>query len=278
MKVGANGFGLRDSFAKGIDEAIAELKEVGLTSIEVCVEFIEQAPERRAGMPKDDTFKNVPYAIWSPEAALNNVKKIREAGLAVISCHTMIFLKDPKEVLALKQPILDFAKKSEICNFVLSPMMNLEQIQAYIPTIKELSDELAANGLNLLLHNHESECEPSNGTTALDELMKECPNLKLELDVGWAKFAGADAVAIMKKYSDRLQLVHLKDIKEDASPETRSTCFTAIGEGSIPLKEIVETSRELKICEHGIIIDQDASPTGMLEDLRIGIANVSKYN
>ena len=100
--------------------------------------------------------------------------------------------------------------------------------------------------------------------------------LKLELDVGWAKFAGASVVGLMKKYRDRIELLHFKDIREDACPENRSTCFTAVGEGSIPLKDILKEAKNCPIAEHGIIIDQDDSPTDILDDIKRGVEHIRR--
>lgn len=277
MRVGANGFGLRDSFAKGINAAIEDFKQAGLDSVEVCVEFIPQKVEMvQKNASQNESFKNVPHAIWKPQVAVENVAKLRDAGFTVISCHMMIYINEPKQVTDLIAPAFDFAEKTGIKHFVLSPMKNLTDLKPYFSVMKEASDAFAEKGLNMLLHNHEAECEVIDGATGLSELMKACPNLKLELDVGWAKFAGADAIALMEEFKDRLLLVHLKDIKADASPETRDTCFTAIGEGSIPLSDILAKAKELGICEDGIILDQDASPTSMLEDIKTGICNVKK--
>ncbi len=137
-----------------------------------------------------------------------------------------------------------------------------------------MSEALDKEGMKLAYHNHEVECMPEEGTTALDYIMEQCPLLKLELDAGWAKFAGLHPVELMKKYRDRLELLHFKDIKADASPETRNTCFTAVGEGSIPLKEILEEAKNCPIAEHGIIIDQDDSPTDILVDLANGVKHI----
>jgi sugar phosphate isomerase/epimerase len=109
---------------------------------------------------------------------------------------------------------------------------------------------------------------------ALDLILESCPAMKLELDVGWAKFAGADPIALMEKHGDRLELLHFKDIRADASPETRDACFTAVGEGSIPLRAIMAAAARCPIAEHGLIIDQDDSPGDILDDLARGAAAI----
>lgn len=74
--------------------------------------------------------------------------------------------------------------------------------------------------------------------------------------MGWVKFAGEDPVAWMRRYRDRLVLLHLKDVSADACDANRQTCFTAIGEGSIPLREIMAEADNCALAEYGVIKGQ----------------------
>ena len=78
----------------------------------------------------------------------------------------------------------------------------------------------------------------------------------------------------MHRYRDRLILLHLKDIKADASPETRATCFTAVGEGAVNLVSVLKAAQTSNIMEHGIIIDQDDSEGDILDDIALGVKNI----
>ena len=111
--------------------------------------------------------------------------------------------------------------------------------------------------------------------TALDYIMDHCPDMALELDVGWVQFAGEDPVNWIKKYQDRMVLLHLKDICEGASEENKASCYRAIGEGCIQLDAIMRSVRNCPIIEHGVIIDQDDANTDFFEESRRGIANIT---
>ena len=78
----------------------------------------------------------------------------------------------------------------------------------------------------------------------------------------------------MKKYGSRIPLLHFKDVRADACAANRDTCFTAIGEGSIPLREIMAEAPNCAIVDKGLIIDQDESPTDILADLALGAKNI----
>lgn len=77
-----------------------------------------------------------------------------------------------------------------------------------------------------------------------------------------------------KKYQDRIVLLHLKDIVKDAGIHNRDNCFMAVGNGVIPLKEILEAAKSCALDEKGIIIDQDNSFGNILDDIAAGVKNI----
>lgn len=281
MKIGVNLFGLKVKLYHDFDGVISRLKSDGFTSVEICVIFgnLPSIPKEIEAKIPIEVLKEMSGGIWSAELADGNLKRVREHGLEVISCHLMFgMLSAPEEMEALIPQIVEFGKRNQISYFVLSLMKNLSEIKLYAPVVKQITEELEEVGIQLAYHNHEIECIPEEGTTAMDYLLEKCPKLKLEPDVGWLKFSGVSPVEFIKNHSDRIVLLHFKDICADASPETRDTCFTAIGEGSIPLAEILQVAKDCVITENGLIIDQDNSLTDILDDLKTGAENMKKYS
>ncbi len=277
MNIGVNFFGPKRKLYHDFDATLENLKRNGLTSAEICVAFAgggEPPKELNLDIPSE-VFKEMSGGIWDLDVAAERLAAVRAHGLPVLSCHVMLGFQTTSELLLEMLPVLlQFGTENQISYYVFSPMKDLSGIKPLIPAIRQVSNSLAEEGITLLIHNHEMECMEQEGTTALDYALGQCPNLGLELDVGWAKFAGADPVALMKKYHDRIPLLHFKDVRADACAENRDTCFTAIGEGSIPLKEIMAAAKDCAIAEHGLIIDQDDSPTDILEDLARGAENI----
>ena len=115
-----------------------------------------------------------------------------------------------------------------------------------------------------------------NGDTVFDYLLREIPDLKVELDVGWALYAGTDVVKLLKKYRDRIAIIHLKDINDGIVKENSKEFFTTVGEGSIPLEKILEEAQKIQLFESEYIIDQDDSKGDMLDSLRDGVNNIKK--
>ena len=277
MNVGVNFFGPKRKLYHDFEGTLEALKESGISSAEICVAFAgngEPPKELNLQIPPE-VIKEMSGGIWPVEAAAERLARVRAHGLTVLSCHTMMgFQTSPEQLVDMIPALLKFGQENSISYFVFSPMKDLAGIKPLIPALRQASDTLAKVGITLLLHNHEMECTPADGITALDYALEQCPNLGLELDVGWAKFAGADPVALMEKYHDRIPLLHFKDVTADACAANRDTCFTAIGEGSIPLREIMAAAKGCAIVEHGLIIDQDDSPTDILDDLARGAANI----
>lgn len=277
MNIGVNFFGPKHKLYCDFDGTLEILKKKGITAAELCVAFAGN------GEPPEALNMNVPAeflrsasgGIWSLDAAEERLQRVRDHGFTVLSCHAMLGFQFTSALLLEQLPILlKFGQENGIRYYVISPMKDLEGVKALTPAIRQASDALAEAGITLLLHNHEMECMEQDGATALDYILEHCPNLGLELDVGWARFAGADPVALMKKYGSRIPLLHFKDVSADACAANRDTCFTAVGEGSIPLKEIMAEVPNCAIIEHGLIIDQDDSPTDILDDLGRGAANI----
>ncbi|HOO98257.1 MAG TPA: sugar phosphate isomerase/epimerase [Bacteroidales bacterium] len=69
-------------------------------------------------------------------------------------------------------------------------------------------------GLEFSWHNHDKEFIPMEEGLPFDYLMKNTdPSLvKCELDIYWAAKGGADPVELMKKYSGRYNILHIKDM------------------------------------------------------------------
>ena len=277
MNIGINFFGPRRKLYHNFEGTLEILKGHGISSVEICVAF---APD--GGDPPKELKLTIPPevlaettgGIWPLDKAPQRLKTVRDHGLTVLSCHMMLGQTSAESLRKYLPDMVKFGTENGIRYFVFNPMKGMDGIRPMIPAIREVSDALAEVGITLLLHNHEVECMPEEDTTVLDYVLEQCPNLGLELDVGWAKFAGVDPVALMKKYGSRIPLLHFKDVRADACAENRDSCFTAVGEGSIPLKEILAAAPCCALIEDCLIIDQDDSPTDILVDIGKGAENI----
>ena len=105
-----------------------------------------------------------------------------------------------------------------------------------------------------------------DGTYAYDKLVGD--DLDVELDVYWLAQGGVDPVEYIKRYAQRLPLLHLKD----RNPVTNT--FTELGTGDIPLAKCVEALEGSK-CEW-LIYEQDICNYPGIESARISYNNLKK--
>ena len=275
MKVGLNLFGMAKSFTDNLLQDAYKIKSIGFTSVEPMIFFVsdlipaENHDKIKLGLGQQAK------SIWLDTEADEKIMSLKESGLLVQSVHIFGLGNLGDSLDKMIPSIVTFGRKHNIRYFVSSySNATLDKLKPFLPSFNRLADALAANNMQLVFHNHDLELKSDKDLYLLDYVMKECPNVKLELDVGWVQFAGESPLKWMRKYKDRIVLLHLKDICEDASKENRSSCFRAIGEGCIPLDEILQEASFCSLDEHGIVIDQDDSIGDMYTDLKNGMHNI----
>jgi sugar phosphate isomerase/epimerase len=136
-----------------------------------------------------------------------------------------------------------------------------------------LGERLKANELTLCYHNHAFEFDKFGGDVyAYDVLFDETdPELvKVEMDAFWVTKAGEDPVAYLKKYKNRVPLIHVKDMT--AAPEST---FAEVGEGVIDFTPIFEAA-EAAGTEFYVVEQDQTFKHPPLESVRISFNNLKK--
>ncbi len=120
-------------------------------------------------------------------------------------------------------------------------------------------------GVTLSYHNHDFEFAPLGLSTMWDVLVRETdPKLvRLELDLYWIKYGGADPETLMQDVGERVSLVHLKDMAPD---DKRSDL--PVGEGTLPWDRLLEAADAAEV--EWYIAEQD-NPRDALEDVSISL-------
>jgi sugar phosphate isomerase/epimerase len=123
--------------------------------------------------------------------------------------------------------------------------------------LDRLAQDAAARGLVLCFHNHAGELRPlEDGRSFLDRLLER--TIALELDLGWAWWAGADPLELLRHTAGRVPLAHVKDFRDR---ETHSFC--PVGDGAVGYERIVG-----EIARYGIewmLVEQDETEGPALE-------------
>jgi sugar phosphate isomerase/epimerase len=121
---------------------------------------------------------------------------------------------------------------------------NAQQFNMYGEILNQL-------GLQLGYHNHAVDLKKFNGMAALD-LLIQSTNPKFvvfEMDCGHVIHAGADPIQYLRKYPQRIQLLHLKDLVPGYSVSTTldtedKDTNSEIGAGSIDWKRLFSVARK----------------------------------
>lgn len=148
----------------------------------------------------------------------------------------------------------------------------LDVYRALAQKLNETGQAAKDAGLRLCYHNHAFEFEPMEDSTPLETLMTNSdPSLvALEVDVFWVSVAGHDPAAMLRQYSGRAPLVHLKDkassapqqFKEGLPPED----YKEVGNGTLDFAAILRACEETGV-EH-YFVEQDQTPGDPVASLR----------
>jgi sugar phosphate isomerase/epimerase len=121
--------------------------------------------------------------------------------------------------------------------------------------------DAAQHGLELGFHNHDAEVTPGEGDASfLDELLAG-DALFLELDLGWAWYAGADPLSLLGRARGRCPLVHVKDF---SSREPGS--FTPVGDGAVGYERVAPAA--VAAGAEWLLVEQDETDGPSLEAAR----------
>ncbi len=127
-------------------------------------------------------------------------------------------------------------------------------------------------GMQLCYHNHSFEFEKlDDGRTLYDVIFTETDAelVKAEVDVAWAFNAGVDPVELFDKYSDRVKLLHMKDLDKNGK-------LAPVGEGVIDMPAVIKKAKEIGVAYY--IVEQDRTREGkdILNEIEISYKNLSK--
>ena len=108
--------------------------------------------------------------------------------------------------------------------------------------LNKLGEVAKKAGVKAGYHNHNMEFRSYDGVVAFDELLKQTdPALvTIELDIAWVVTAGLDPVTYLKKYADRISMLHVKDVRKDAvttATELKSQTVE-VGSGKVDWKRV----------------------------------------
>jgi len=131
-----------------------------------------------------------------------------------------------------------------------------------------IARDAARLGVQLGFHNHDGEVRPlDGGGSFLDELLAG-DDVFLELDLGWAWYAGVDPTTLLDRARGRCPLVHVKDF---ANRDERHA-FRPVGEGAVGYERVLPAAIEAGV--EWLLVEQDATDGPALEAVERSLAAV----
>jgi sugar phosphate isomerase/epimerase len=222
------------------------------------------------------------------------LRMIHEIGYATIETYPLVYTRPAKDLKALIEGIglkapsghfdydtleehVDYAAELGIeymvCPMIARPLWeSLDGFKQAAAHLNKAAAKARAAGLTFGYHPHNYEFKKFEGGRGFEVLMRELdPAVKLELDLYWAIEAGENPLELMRKYRDRLALIHIKDRKPATgftySPfDEHAAHYTEAGSGTIDWKTMLREARHLGVRQY--FVDQDGYDIPVEESLR----------
>lgn len=255
-KIGVQAMMLKEKFEElGPYETLKKVSELGYNAIEISQ--IPMTAENVAEIKKASEDFNLEIASLSANVkpAAGNDDLETQYDKIVADCKTL-------GVDLVRIGMLPFES-----------MKTLETVLDFCRQANDFAIKLKEEGIKLYYHNHHIEFKKYDGKFLLDIISEECPDLGFEIDLHWVQRGGLNPVDVLKKYSGKVDLIHLKDYRVGDIPEeafkaldegdvlTFYTAFTNIiefaelGQGSMDYKPIIEQALESGV--RYLLVEQD---------------------
>ena len=147
----------------------------------------------------------------------------------------------------------------------------VDGVRQFVAEANEIGRQLAEANLTFSYHNHSFEFARAGDTTLMDILYSETDPryVKAELDTYWVQHGGGDPAAWIRRFKNRMPVVHLKDMTiQDGSTQV----MAEVGEGNLNWPAILEACREANV--EWYAVEQDICPGDPFESLAISFKNL----
>ena len=225
--------------------------KVGLQLYSLRNQFLEDIP-RTYGMVRDWGFKYVEGGTISDISLEAQKKLLDQNGLELISLAVSYeeLLNDPNKVIETAKY---FESKYVIVGWIPHNANDIgfDKIKRATDFFNKSGKLLKKEGLRLAYHTHGYEFQPYKNGTLFDYMVQRAIDFTFEMDVFWVKMGEEDPLALLKKYSNKISLLHLKDrkigTKSNNSGQVDGDTNVVLGSGDVGVKEIVDEAIKLRI-------------------------------
>lgn len=188
-------------------------------------------------------YKGVEFAGYGGLSAEEMAVLLKENNLYSIGSHCGLQVLE--ETL---EEELDYSKAIG-SEYIICPGANVdtrEEVDHLVQVLNAAAEKASKLNIKVGYHNHAHEFVKIDGTYALDLIAEKTnDNVILELDVFWVAYAGIDPIEYIKKWGNKVELIHIKQIDENKAN-------VDVADGVIDMKKVKEASEYAKyfILEH----------------------------
>ncbi|HEY0897360.1 MAG TPA: sugar phosphate isomerase/epimerase, partial [Sphingobacteriaceae bacterium] len=140
---------------------------------------------------------------------------------------------------------------------------NADDYKNVAAKLNEIAELCKSVKIGSAYHNHDFEFADHNGTTGYNILLKETSaDVKMELDIYWAVFAGKNPKEMFEQHPGRFVMWHIKDMSKANRAENDE-----VGTGSIDYKEIFTHAKTAGL-EHYFVEQENNYMPDIYESIR----------
>ena len=181
---------------------------------------------------------------YGPDMDAEELKKVLdENGVEMVSAHvTLDVLESDLAAVAAFQKTL--GNDTLVIPWLSAAHYgdDAESWQKLGERLNKLAQQVKAERMTLLYHNHSFEFGYYDGRLGLEHLLDSAPDLGLELDLGWCREGGVDPTPLIEKYSGRLKRVHVKD-RAPAGENSGQDGWADVGYGVIDWAPLLRAAK-----------------------------------
>lgn len=232
-----------------------------------------------------ESIQSIGYTEVEPTyATLNQIwSALKNTSLRAVGVHVdkAIVAGDAKQLDAT----IDDIKQRGFEYLVLASFPTAEGgadgVKRTAEMMNRAGEKARANGLAFCYHNHAHDLQPINGTPVLELLMNETQKdlVFLEMDIFWVSVAGHDPAKMLKRYSGRVPLLHLKDkakgVRVEYKEDVPHDAFKEIGSGSIDIPSVLSAAGPAGVRHY--FVEQDQTPGDPIASLRQSYTYLHSY-
>lgn len=225
-------------------ETLSLMKQAGYNGIELCSFMIKKTPfavkmlTKLAGMPV------------GKGGGLDWPALVKDAGLSVVSVH-----EDLGSIKRDPDAIIEEAKRFQTKYIVVTGVYRFDfsdraAVQGLAEDLNKAGEALAAEGVQLLYHNHNCEFRRLAQDTTAWQLLQQATDpacVNFEFDSYWPTDAGANALALMQQLGPRMKLYHINDrgarVNGPAITPILKSDSMELGYGNMDLVPLMETAK-----------------------------------